>query len=67
VRDFCSGTYTIINQTKKDAEEAQANTQVDNAFVDKFIQRYLLKKDSEANGALLGGGGGNSYILSLLS
>jgi len=55
-----------INQAKIDAEAAQANTKVDNAFVDKFIQRYLLKKDAEATGGLIGGGG-NSYILNLLS
>jgi flagellin-like hook-associated protein FlgL len=56
---------TYIAQAKADAEKAQSTTQ-DNAFVDKFIQRYLLKKDLEA--AKSGGyGGGNSYVLSLLS
>jgi flagellin-like hook-associated protein FlgL len=58
-----------INQAKLDAEAAQGNVKVDNAFVDKFIQRYLLKKDAEAMSGLtgVGGGGKNSYILSLLS
>ncbi|MBM3546508.1 MAG: DUF1217 domain-containing protein [Alphaproteobacteria bacterium] len=57
-----------VNQAKQDAEAAQANTPTDNAFIDKFIQRYLLKKDAEANSGLLGGGGGrNAYVLSLLT
>jgi flagellin-like hook-associated protein FlgL len=56
-----------IEQAKKDAEAAQADVKIDNAFVDKFIQRYLLKKDAEATGGLLGSGGGNSYVLSLLT
>ena len=58
----------IINQAKKDAEAAQDNTKnATNEFVEKFIQRYLLKKDAEAAKALTGGGSGNSYLLNLLS
>ncbi len=55
-----------VAQAKSDAEAAQ-NTTVENAFIEKFIQRYLLKKDSEASRALGGGSTGNSYVLSLLT
>ena len=55
-----------VNQVKKDAE-ADSTTTVENAFVEKFIQRYLLKKDAEAARALTGGGNGNSWVLSLLT
>ncbi len=55
-----------VNQAKTDAETAQTVTP-DNAFIDKFIQRYLLKKDAEAANALTGGGNGNAYLLSLLT
>lgn len=55
-----------VNQAKTDAETAQSTTP-DNAFIDKFIQRYLLKKDAEAASALTGGGKGNAYLLSLLT
>ncbi|MBL8690356.1 MAG: DUF1217 domain-containing protein [Rhodospirillaceae bacterium] len=57
-----------ITQAKTDAEAAQKNTEVpDNAFLEKFIQRYLLKKDAEASKALTGAATGNSYVLSLLT
>lgn len=57
-----------INQAKSDAEEAQKNSDVpNNAFLEKFIQRYLLKKDAEASRALTGASTGNSYVLSLLT
>lgn len=55
-----------VNQAKTDAETAQSTTP-DNAFIDKFIQRYLLKKDAEAASAQTGGGKGNAYLLSLLT
>lgn len=55
-----------IAQAKADAERAQNATE-DNSFVDKFIQRYLLKKDLEAAKSGNGYGSGNSYVLSLLS
>ncbi len=57
-----------ITQAKTDAEAAQKNSEVpDNAFLEKFIQRYLLKKDAEASKALTGAATGNSYVLSLLT
>lgn len=57
-----------INQAKTDAQAAQDTSNApDNAFVEKFIQRYLLKKDAEASKALTGAGTGNSYVLSLLT
>lgn len=55
-----------ITQAKTDAEAVQT-TKVDNAFVEKFIQRYLLKKDAEASKALTGAATGNSWVLSLLT
>jgi flagellin-like hook-associated protein FlgL len=59
---------TQINQAKSDAEAAQGSTQgLENAFLEKFIQRYLLKKDAEAAKALTGASTGNSYLLSLLT
>ncbi|MSP49088.1 MAG: DUF1217 domain-containing protein [Alphaproteobacteria bacterium] len=57
-----------INQARQDAEAAQSKKVTpENDFVEKFIQRYLLKKDTEASNALIGAGTGNSYILSLLT
>lgn len=57
-----------ITQAKTDAEATQKNSEVpDNAFLEKFIQRYLLKKDAEASKALTGAATGNSYVLSLLT
>lgn len=59
---------TQINQAKTDAEAAQAKSDVpDNAFLEKFIQRYLLKKDAEAAKSMSGGATGNSYVLSLFT
>jgi hypothetical protein len=59
-----------INQAKQDAEAAQVKTPGnENEFIEKFIQRYLLKKDAEAAQALsgVGGGNGNGYLLSLFT
>lgn len=59
-----------INQAKADAVATQdASKGTANAFVEKFIERYLLKKDAEASSALTGTGSGakNAYVLSLLT
>ena len=56
-----------VTQAKTDAETAQ-DAKVENAFIDKFIQRYLLKKDAEANGTAMGSSGAkNGYVLSLFT